>query len=81
MERPANTSPAGCLSPTTLRCCCASPAGRTIAEHVGITERAAQRIVAELIAEGYLTRTKKGRRNRYEIKPPRAPSPPRLQQP
>ena len=40
---------------------------RDIAEQVGITERAAQRIVADLIAEGYLTRTKIGRRNRYEI--------------
>jgi predicted ArsR family transcriptional regulator len=38
-----------------------------IAERVGITERAAQRIVADLIREGYLTRTKVGRRNRYEI--------------
>ena len=40
---------------------------RDIAQHVGITERAAQRIVADLIAEGYLKRTKIGRRNRYEI--------------
>src|SRR5436853_4443822 len=40
---------------------------RDIAQRVGITERAAQRIVADLIAEGYLKRTKVGRRNRYEI--------------
>src|SRR5947208_3192823 len=40
---------------------------RDIAEQVGITERAAQRIVSDLIAEGYLKRTKIGRRNRYEI--------------
>jgi predicted ArsR family transcriptional regulator len=40
---------------------------RDIAEDVGITERAAQRIVADLIAEGYLKRTKNGRRNHYEI--------------
>jgi DNA-binding Lrp family transcriptional regulator len=40
---------------------------RDIAEQVGITERAAQRIVSELIAGGYLTRTKIGRRNRYQI--------------
>ncbi|MFL5861216.1 MAG: helix-turn-helix transcriptional regulator [Solirubrobacteraceae bacterium] len=40
---------------------------RDIAEQVGITERAAQRIVSDLIAEGYLKRTKVGRRNRYEI--------------
>src|SRR5947209_6044126 len=41
--------------------------GRDIAEHVGITERAAQRIIADLIAEGYIHRTKIGRRNRYII--------------
>ena len=40
---------------------------RDIAAQVGITERAAQRIVSDLIAEGYLKRTKIGRRNRYEI--------------
>jgi Winged helix-turn-helix DNA-binding len=40
-----------------------------IADNVGIGERAAQRIVADLIAEGYLVRTKEGRRNRYEINP------------
>ncbi|MGH2883074.1 MAG: helix-turn-helix transcriptional regulator [Solirubrobacteraceae bacterium] len=38
-----------------------------IAEQVGITERAAQRIVADLVAEGYLERFKIGRRGRYEI--------------
>jgi DNA-binding MarR family transcriptional regulator len=42
---------------------------RDIAEHVGITERAAQRILADLIADGYVTRTKVGRRNHYEINP------------
>lgn len=40
---------------------------RDIAQHVGITERAAQRIVADLIADGYIERTKVGRRNRYRI--------------
>lgn len=40
---------------------------RDIAESVGITERAAQRIVADLVADGYLKRTKIGRRNRYEV--------------
>ncbi len=38
-----------------------------IADTVGIGERAAQRIVADLVAEGFLVRTKEGRRNRYEI--------------
>jgi DNA-binding MarR family transcriptional regulator len=42
---------------------------RDIAEQVGITERAAQRILADLVAEGYVTRTKVGRRNRYTINP------------
>ena len=52
-----------------LLCIARDPDSRTrdIAEHVGITERAAQRIVADLIAEGYLKRTKNGRRNHYEI--------------
>ena len=42
---------------------------RDVADLVGITERAAQRIVAELEEGGYLTRTRDGRRNRYEIHP------------
>jgi DNA-binding IclR family transcriptional regulator len=40
-----------------------------IADNVGIGERAAQKIVADLVAEGYLVRTKDGRRNRYEVNP------------
>jgi predicted ArsR family transcriptional regulator len=40
---------------------------RDIAEQVGITERAAQRILADLIAENYIVRTKNGRRNHYKI--------------
>ena len=42
---------------------------RDIAEQVGITERAAQRILADLIADGYVARTKVGRRNHYTIDP------------
>ena len=42
---------------------------RDVADLVGITERAAQRIVAELEEAGYLTRKRDGRRNRYEIHP------------
>jgi predicted ArsR family transcriptional regulator len=42
---------------------------RDIAEQIGITERAAQRILADLIADGYVTRTKVGRRNHYKINP------------
>ena len=42
---------------------------RDIAETVGVTERAAQRILTELEEAGYLTRTKDGRRNRYTLNP------------
>ncbi|MBG6108841.1 MarR family transcriptional regulator [Frigoribacterium sp. CG_9.8] len=38
---------------------------RDIAEMVGITERAAQRIVTELEDAGYLDRVREGRRNSY----------------
>jgi DNA-binding transcriptional regulator PaaX len=34
---------------------------------VGITERAVQRIVAELEAAGVLVREREGRRNRYRV--------------
>jgi DNA-binding MarR family transcriptional regulator len=40
---------------------------RDIAADVEITERAAQRIVADLIEAGYLDRERVGRRNRYTI--------------
>ncbi|HMD57911.1 MAG TPA: helix-turn-helix domain-containing protein [Solirubrobacteraceae bacterium] len=42
---------------------------RDISERVGITERAAQRIVAELAAAGYITPKRVGRRNTYEVHP------------
>ncbi|MGH2887511.1 MAG: PAS domain S-box protein, partial [Solirubrobacteraceae bacterium] len=42
---------------------------REIALDVGITERAAHRIIGELVEEGYLTRTRVGSRNHYEIHP------------
>src|SRR5919202_2064291 len=38
-----------------------------IARRVGIGERAAQKIIADLVAEGFLVRTKEGRPNRYEV--------------
>ncbi len=44
---------------------------RDVAERVGITERAAQRIVADLVEAGYITRKRVGRRNAYEIHPER----------
>jgi len=40
---------------------------RDISERVGITERAAHRIVTELAAGGYITRNRIGRRNAYLI--------------
>ena len=45
--------------------------GRDIAARVGITERATQAIIADLVAGGYVTRTRVGRRNHYEIHPDR----------
>ena len=50
--------------------CIAHDAGirlRDIGERVGITERAAHRIVVELADAGYITRERNGRRNRYTI--------------
>ena len=40
---------------------------REVAARIGITERAVQRIVAELEEAGYLTRKRHGRENRYVI--------------
>jgi DNA-binding MarR family transcriptional regulator len=42
---------------------------RDVATSVGITERAAQAIVADLEAAGYLQRERVGRRNEYTINP------------
>jgi DNA-binding Lrp family transcriptional regulator len=52
-----------------LLCIAADPGvrGRDIADRVGITERAAQSIVADLVEAGYLTRERVGRRNHYKI--------------
>ncbi len=52
-----------------LLCIAADPEIRLkdVAERVGITERATQRIVAELVATGYLTSVRKGRRRSYEV--------------
>jgi hypothetical protein len=40
---------------------------RDIAERVGITDRAAQLIVADLVSAGYVERSRIGRRNTYRI--------------
>lgn len=38
---------------------------REIADYVGIRERAAHRIVSDLVEAGYLTKERQGTRNRY----------------
>ena len=40
---------------------------RDVAERVGITERATQRILAELIDAGYVRTERVGRRNHYTV--------------
>ena len=40
---------------------------REVAERIGITERAVQRIVTDLEDTGIVTRTREGRRNTYTI--------------
>ncbi len=42
---------------------------RDVAQEVGITERAVQRIIAELEDAGIIERTKVGRQNQYSIRP------------
>lgn len=42
---------------------------REIGDAVGITERAAHRIVTELAQVGYISRQRVGRRNHYTIEP------------
>lgn len=42
---------------------------REIAESVGVQERAAHRIVADLVEGGYLTRRRVGSRNFYDLHP------------
>ena len=42
---------------------------REIGDTVGITERAAHRIVVELADAGYVSRERRGRRNHYTIQP------------
>lgn len=40
---------------------------RDVADAVGITERAVQQMVSDLVAQGYLRKEKVGRRNQYEV--------------
>lgn len=41
---------------------------REVADQVGITERAVQRIVRDLVDGGYLTRHRQGRHNLYGVR-------------
>ena len=54
----------------TLLCIAEDPHTRMrdIAARVDITERAAQRIVADLVEAGYIDRTRVGRRNEYAVR-------------
>ena len=40
---------------------------RNLALQVGITERSVQRILSDLESSGVVTKTKEGRRNRYDL--------------
>jgi DNA-binding IclR family transcriptional regulator len=51
---------------------------KDVAEHVGITERTAAQIVKDLEQAGYLSKTRVGRRNRYQIAGERIIRTPRL---
>ncbi len=44
---------------------------RDLAVRIGITERAVQRILKDLVDDGYLEVCKEGRRNHYNVRPDR----------
>jgi hypothetical protein len=52
-----------------LACIASDPGARLrdIAGTVGVTERTASQLVRDLEHAGYLTKTRTGRRNRYEV--------------
>jgi len=41
---------------------------KDLAQRLGITDRAVQRLIADLEREGFLTRERNGRRNHYRLK-------------
>ena len=47
--------------------CKPTSTAREIAQVVGITERATQRLIRDLDDAGYITRTRVGRHNEYEV--------------
>jgi DNA-binding Lrp family transcriptional regulator len=73
----SKVKPAAPLAPWTfltnhahVLLCISADAGirmRDVAEQVGITERAVQRIVSDLEDAGYVQRVKAGRRNQYAV--------------
>lgn len=71
MSTPPNASGWTFLSNHTHVLVCLASDGdqtlREVAARVGVTERAVQRIVAELEQAGVLRRTRDGRRNTYSI--------------
>jgi DNA-binding MarR family transcriptional regulator len=73
MSRPQSTQGWHFLSNHTqvLLCIAANPnvTLREVGDRVGITERAAQRIVADLVDSGYVERERRGRRNHYRVNP------------
>jgi len=42
---------------------------RELAGEIGITERATRKIIVDLLDEGYITKKREGRRNRYRVNP------------
>jgi hypothetical protein len=70
MPSPSPTSWTFLTSHARVLLCIAQDPGvrlRELGERVGVTERAAHRIVGDLAGAGYLTRERHGRRNRYTI--------------
>ncbi len=50
-----------------MLCCAWLSTLRDLAERLGITERAVQSIVAQLVESGYLEKERVGRRNQYRL--------------
>jgi DNA-binding MarR family transcriptional regulator len=44
-----------------------SSSAREVADAIGVAQRQAQRLLADLVEEGYVRKTREGRRNRYEL--------------
>jgi DNA-binding MarR family transcriptional regulator len=71
MSNPEDSKPWRFVTNHTQVLLCISRDGdvrlRDVAERVGITERAAQRIVTDLVEGGFVERRRVGRRNHYSI--------------